>query len=62
MSIRTTRDITYRDDEQGTDDCDGHGPGFLWLELTLAVILGLLDIIKVREKGGMGCGSAWRTS
>ena len=37
-------------DEQRADDGDGHA--FLWLELTLVVILGFLYVIQVREEGG----------
>jgi len=40
---------TYRD-EQSADDGDGHA--FLWLQLSLVVILGLLDVIQVREERG----------
>ena len=35
-------------DEQSADDGDRHA--FLWLQLTLAIILGLLDVIQVREE------------
>jgi len=35
--------------EQSADDGDRHA--FLWLQLSLVVILGLLNVIQVREEG-----------
>jgi len=36
-------------DEESTDDSDGRA--FLWLQLTLVIILGVLDEIQVHKEG-----------